>query len=433
MKKVWSFFLFILLLSCSDDHESDTETIPLAPPFLQKISHEIAEEVEELRGISRVEGHTLRIDTAAYYEQSGVTDYFMPDLYEPMMQCGFFIPVARRVTLPSHWTERYKFWDGEVGGYFSKLNPSDIHLVLPYIDSATLYATFINQPQNLKTLAHEYTHLLQNQKGLLEKIDVTDMQSLSRSLLFIEGDATFLMDIWGSKHTAGEVKLDSIIQFEENEIDTFEFYVAQNSFSDLTTFLLGHYIYGPPYVAKSYKVGGTDAINQLFGYSISIAEIISGRKQHYSDLYLGSVQQFFLYDIAILAESFGANFISILLNRYNGADYEEKIRLFQNQYGIVSDQFFAARSGKYFQIIWQITFEESSDAELADTLFQQINLLGNRSYRPAVTLMDVSTEGDFTVREYHASNFSTYIVHRKNKLWIIDNPLVHINTILEKL
>lgn len=432
MKKLWGLIVIVCLFSCSDDDEIIEEGIPLAPASLKQISHEIAEEVEQLRNIPRVEGHTLRIDTAAYFEDSDESQYF-GELYEPMKQSGFFTPITHRVALPDHWPTRYKYWDGEVGGYFSPRTPDDIHLVLPSNDPNYLGNIMVKQ-ENLKTLAHEYTHLLQNQKGLLDLITITDIRSLSRDLLIAEGDATFMMDLWGSKYTTGSVNLDSVIEFEKDEINTFEYYLGYNALSDFYAFLLSHYMYGTIHVAEAYKAGGAEAINALYtDETVTLSELVTGRKEPLENQDPTIYSDLFLPESNLFGTSIGAFMTSVLLNRSNPGTKSDKMTLFQKQYSIISDRYFFAKKGEYYQSIWNIRFSDYEDALFAEMYFQLINIKGNGTSRPIVSLVKSFTEGDFQIKEYKASTFSTYLVLKDTELWIIDNPLVHITTVLEYL
>lgn len=434
MKKLWPLLILMLLFSCSDDKKSSSEEIPVAPSFLQKMSHDIAEEVEELRGISRTEGHTLRIDTAAYYEESDESAYFGL-LYEPMKQSGFFPPIERRSTLPRHWRERYDFWDGEVGGYFTSSSPDDIHLVLPSNNETYLNTLLTDNPSNLKTIAHEYTHLLQNQQGLLSIFDsAMYFNQLSRALLITEGDATFTMDIWGSLYTTGAVDLDSVITFEEGEILLYEYYLAYNKLNDRIAFLIGHYIYGPLQVAKTFSEGGAEAVNQLFAdKSVSISEIITGNKQQTPTLHINSMQVLFPTGSEIIADNIGPYLLSILCNRHFFGSEFKKVEHFRKQYGIVSDEYYTAQSGGHFQTLWHMRFSNWDYAQVVETIFQQINAKENGTSRPTLTFTSEFTEGEFFVKHYEGANFSSYIVTKEMDLWVIDNPHMKIGNLLEHL
>lgn len=433
MKKLLGLIPLLVILSCSKD-EKEPEGIPAAPDFLQQISHVIAEEVEELRGINRVEGHTLRIDTSAFFEKLTEKEY-LGDIYEPMKQIGFFKPIRKRVTLPSYWKSRYDFWDGEVGGYFTPVTPSDIHVVLPTTNESYIREILAENNTNLKTVAHEYVHLLQNQKGLLSiHENGTGVRGLSKYLLMPEGDATFMMDMWGSLRTAGEVKLDSIMEFEQGEIDIYDSFLTEKSLNDFVAFFYAHYIHGALFTAQAYKEGGTAAIDSLFYDStLSVSEIISGQKQAAKNLDPGTLLNLFENDATIQSESFGAHFISILLNRVNDADKTELIELFHKQYGISNDRYYTTKQGSYYQSVWHISFMTTEDADLAETVLHKLNREGNETSRPILTLSnEISIEG-YAVATYESDSFISYLIKKGENIWILDNPTKTVETILPNL
>lgn len=427
MKKSFSLgvVIIILLSSCSKEDDTIKTTIPAAPPFLQKVSHDIAEDVEQLRGIPRTEGHTLRIDTSSFFDKVHESNY-IGDMYEPMKQCGFFT-TRTRSTIPHHWKDRYGFWEGSVGGYFTESSPADIHVVLPHLDSLYLHDMLVSSPVNLKTIAHEYTHLLQHQMGYLDDLSkVNSIRSLSRALLMPEGDATFMMDLWGNLYSTGTINLDSIIQFEAGEVDIYEEYLIHDNLSDFEAFFYGHYIYGAIYTANAYKSGGIPAINALFDNdSLSVAEIISGKKQQKEDVTIGTMKALFPEGVPILSESLGANFISILFNRRLIDTEDKKKENFRKQYGVLDDAYYAVRNGSYYQSVWKITFTEQSNIALASKIFKAINSSGNGAARPALTLKDTFTENEYSVQKFETTNFISYIVVKGTTIWIIDNPQIH--------
>lgn len=433
MKKLLGLIPLLIIFSCSKD-EKETEDIPAAPAFLQQVSHEIAEEVEGLRGINRVEGHTLRIDTSAFFETL-TEDAYLGDIYEPMKQIGFFKPIRKRVALPAHWKSRYDFWEGDVGGYFTPERPSDIHVVLPSTNESYLRETLVENNTNLKTVAHEYVHLLQNQKGLLSiHEDETGVRGLSKYLLMPEGDATFMMDIWGSLRSSGKVNLDSIMTFEQGEIDIYDTYLSEKYLSDFTAFFYSHYIHGALFTAQAYKEGGTAAIDSLFYDStLSLSEVVSGQKQAAKNLDPGTLLNLFEADATIQSESFGAHFISILLNRINSAAKTELIELFHKQYGVSNDRYFATKNGTYYQSVWHISFATTDDANLAETLLHKLNVEGNGTSRPILTLSSESSLDGFTIATYEASPFLSYLIKKGEHIWIVDNPTKTIESILPNL
>jgi hypothetical protein len=118
-------------------------------------------------------------------------------------------------------------------------------------------------PLEKTTLAHEFTHALQDQYFGLDSLDFDDTSQGDRSLArlsLVEGDATLLMTLWAQQHLTPEELLELIRQSSDPEgqalLDRLPpVLVAQTLFP---------YTEGLEFVAALYQQGGYDAVDDAF-------------------------------------------------------------------------------------------------------------------------------------------------------------------------
>ncbi len=429
----WLLLSLLLLLSCDKDTPTDTTTdshpAPAATAEIQKLSHDIAAQVEAVRGLKRsTDQFTLRLDTNNDNgTNSSEEEYFGP-LTAALKQQGFFTMQNRaRHALPVHWPSRYRFWEGDIGGYFMWDYPNDIALVVSTTEPQTI-SSLLSEHHNQQVVAHEYTHLLQEHNGLLRTMATAEMTnpfSFFTPMLAVEGDATFTMDLWGSAQFAGQPNLDSLIDYQQGEVDIYLDYLFSGFLPDFDAFFLAHYIYGTLLVGEQYQAGGTAAIDSLFtqGSPKSLGEIMGGATSPTTPLAVPNTARILPNAPALYDGRLGSPLLSILLNRISAASLLEKTDAFTTQYKLLNDRYIATEGAPH-STLWAMEYETDSAALFAFDIFCGLNTAGSMPYRSGLNELSSFSSNGFIGYKYGAQNFTSYVITKGAQLWVIDNPAV---------
>lgn len=303
--------------------------------------------------------------------------------------------------------------------------------------STSYYSDIVEDSYYHKTIAHELTHLLQYQNNFFGHwYEMSYVDEWLRGNNLTEGDACFTMDLYHAEMYNDSVNLDSLVQFERDEVTIFEDYLSRNILGDYHIFFLVSYLYGTQYIAEMYQQYGWDTINTMHMVNDFLPNqlLTDGTVFDEVEVDLSSLDGS-VSNRSIFAEDiFGSAILSALLNTYSTSPAQEKIAAFREQYGWRGDKIRMYESEENYCYVWSVVFDSDSSAQRMHDIVHVQNTTKSTESRPLLTLDNSEVINDSTtVYSYSSSGFSSYHLVQGAQMWIVENPVQDIDTILNRI